>query len=105
MNEKRAALAVCAALALGGCLVGPNFKTPTPPEVDAYLPQEPPAPHPESGADAAQHVALGQRIPAQWWALFHSSRLDETLHQVITDSYTLAAAKTTPAQARGGPVE
>ena len=105
MNEKRAALASCLALSLGGCLVGPNFRAPAPPDVDAYLPQELPVAPTEDGADAAQHVALGQRIPAQWWALFHSSRLDETLREVIAASYTLAAAKATLAQAQEATVE
>jgi NodT family efflux transporter outer membrane factor (OMF) lipoprotein len=105
MNEVRAALGVCAALTLGGCLVGPNFKAPAAPDVDAYLPPGSTAAQPESGGDAAQHIALGQRIPAQWWALFHSSRVDETLRQVIAASYTLAAAKATLAQAREAIVE
>jgi hypothetical protein len=92
-----AAFAFCLALtlALDGCLVGPSFNRPAPPDVAAYLPPESPAAQPESGADAAQHIALGERIPAQWWALFHSSRLDETLRQVIAANYTLAAAKAT----------
>lgn len=105
MNRKSAALALCLPLALGGCLVGPEFKAPAPPGVDAYLLPESPAPQPESGADAAQHIALGERIPAEWWALFHSSRLDETLRKVIAASYTLAAAKATLAQVRETVVE
>jgi len=43
MNEKRAALTFCLALALGGCLVGPDFKPPAPPDVDAYRTPELPA--------------------------------------------------------------
>ena len=95
-------LAVCIALPLGltACLVGPNFKPPSPPDVATYLPPESPAPQPESGIDAAQHIALGQRIPAQWWELFHSAHLEETLRQVIANSYTLTAAKATLAQAQ-----
>ena len=102
-----AAFAFCLALtlALDGCLVGPSFNRPAPPDVAAYLPPESPAAQPESGADAAQHIALGERIPAQWWALFHSSRLDETLRQVIAANYTLAAAKATLAQAQEAIVE
>ena len=105
-NRGGAALALCLALALplGGCLVGPNFNRPAPPDVAAYLPAESPA-QPESGADAGQHIALGERIPAQWWELFHNSRLDETLRQVIAASYALAAAKATLAQAQEAIVE
>jgi NodT family efflux transporter outer membrane factor (OMF) lipoprotein len=93
------------ALALGGCLVGPNFKPPEPPGTAAYLPAEAPRPAeapapPESGSDAAQRIALGQRIPAEWWALFHSARLDDTLRQSVAGSYSLVAAKATLAEAR-----
>ena len=59
---KRRALALLALgiLPLGGCMVGPDFKRPAPPEVAAYT----------SGAsdDAAgteQRVALGQSISAE----------------------------------------
>jgi len=106
-NRGGAALALCLALVLplGGCLVGPNFNRPAPPDIATYLPPEPPPAQPESGADAAQHIALGERIPAQWWELFHSSRLDETLRQVIAASYTLTAAKATLAQAQEAIVE
>jgi NodT family efflux transporter outer membrane factor (OMF) lipoprotein len=90
MSKKIEALASSLALLLGGCLVGPNFKPPEPPGVTAYLPPESPA----------QHIALGQQIPAQWWELLHSAQLDETLRQAIAGSYTLVAAKATLAQAQ-----
>jgi len=105
MSRRRAAFVSCLTLALGGCLVGPDFKPPAPPDVDAYRTPESPAQKAESDTDAAQRIALGQRIPAQWWALFHSSRLDETLRQAIAASYTLAAAKATLAQVQEAIVE
>ena len=105
MSRRRAAFVSCLTLALGGCLVGPDFKPPAPPDVDAYRTPESPAQKAESDTDAAQRFALGQRIPAQWWVLFHSSRLDETLRQAIAASYTLAAAKATLAQAQEAIVE
>jgi NodT family efflux transporter outer membrane factor (OMF) lipoprotein len=109
MNETRgcAALAVCLAMALSldGCLVGPNFKTPSQPDVAGYLPPESRPPQAESGDGAAQHIALGQRIPGEWWALFHNPGLDETLRHVIADSFTLTAAKATLAQAQEAVVE
>src|ERR1022692_1085523 len=105
MSKRRAALVSCLTLALGGCLVGPDFKPPAPPDADAYRTVESPAQKAESDADAAQRIALGQRIPAQWWALFHSSRLEGTLRQAIAASYTLAAAKATLAQVQETVVE
>jgi NodT family efflux transporter outer membrane factor (OMF) lipoprotein len=128
-----AALAACLALvvlAAGSCVVGPDFKRPAPPPgVDGYLPPAEAAPRPEppqtpagaaaaptaptaAGAPstpgvgvAAQHVALGEQIPAAWWELFHCPRLDETLRQAIAASNSLAAAKATLAQAREAIVE
>jgi NodT family efflux transporter outer membrane factor (OMF) lipoprotein len=102
-------LAACLALAAAACTaVGPDFKRPAPPEVAAYLPPEPAAgapmrqgqEPPESAAAAAQRIALGRQIPAQWWQLFHSPRLDETLRQAIAANHSLAAAKATLAQAQ-----
>jgi NodT family efflux transporter outer membrane factor (OMF) lipoprotein len=105
-----------ALLLASGCVVGPNFKRPDEPTVAGYLPPEPPGPaalpgppgspgQPAAGAEgggaeAAQRIALGQKIPALWWDLFHSPRLDETLTQAITASYSLAAAKATLAAAQ-----
>src|SRR6202040_328852 len=65
-----------------------------------YLPPEPPALRTESATEAAQRVALGQKVPAQWWELFHCPRLGETLPQAIAGSYSLAAARSTLAEAR-----
>lgn len=117
-------------LAAAGCVVGPDFHRPEPPAVPAYLPPEPPAapppaPRPESpspanpatpappapptsapppaaggGTDAAQRIALGAKIPALWWELFRSDRLNQTLAQAIAANHTLAAARATLAEAQ-----
>jgi len=97
MSKGASAAAVLLPLALAGCLVGPDFKAPTPPETAAY--GMPETPRPEAGAQTP-HIALGRSIPAQWWVLFHNPCLDDTLRQVIAASNTLAAAKATLAQAR-----
>ena len=94
------ALSAGLTLVLAGCVVGPDFQRPAPPDVHEYLPPEPPASRTESATEAAQRVALGSRVPAQWWELFHCPRLDETLRQAIAASYSLAAARSTLAQAR-----
>ena len=101
-------LVVALALASAGCLVGPNFTRPPAPAVDSYLPPPPPSqppPTPETDAEAAQHVALGQKIPAEWWGLFHSARLDETLRQAIAANYSLVAAKASLSEARESIIE
>ena len=88
-----------------GCLVGPNYARPAAPQVDGYLPPTPSVSVPETPADAAQRVALGQQIPAQWWELFHDPRLDEILRQAIAANHNLAAARATLAEAREAVIE
>jgi NodT family efflux transporter outer membrane factor (OMF) lipoprotein len=82
MSDKRYLLA----LLLAGCAAGPDFQRPQLPEVKTYGISGP--------------AALGEKIPAQWWRLFRSPRLDETLHQVIAANYSLVAAKASLAQAQ-----
>src|SRR6266545_280100 len=53
-----------AALALAGCIVGPDYERPTVPLPDAF-----------TGADAT--TALADSVPPQWWRLFGDATLDE----------------------------
>jgi len=117
------AVLALAALVTGSCVVGPDFKRPAPPGVDGYLPPAEAVPGPgppqdaangakpansassASAGEAAQRIALGEQVPAAWWELFHSARLDETLRQAIAASNSLAAARATLAQAREAIVE
>jgi len=105
---RRGGLAVVAlaVLAAGSCVVGPSFKRPAPPPgVEGYLPPADAAPGPAGADVAAQRIALGEQIPAAWWELFRSPRLDETLRQAIAASNTLAAARATLAAAQEAIVE
>ncbi|MEO8526624.1 MAG: efflux transporter outer membrane subunit [Caldimonas sp.] len=102
----RTTLALSVVLALGGCAVGPDFKSPPPPAVaDAahpYTPVQMPAQTasaPGAGG-AAQHLALGQDIPAQWWTMFHSEPLDQLIRSALTQSPTLASAQAALRQAQ-----
>ena len=65
-------------LALTGCAVGPDFKTPAPPEGSGYTPTALPASTAAAPgtAGAAQQFETGADIPAQWWTLFRSEPLD-----------------------------
>jgi NodT family efflux transporter outer membrane factor (OMF) lipoprotein len=100
----RRALRLCLLLGLAACPVGPDFQRPDPPSVQVYAQPEggtqAPTPPSADGGEAAPRVAIGQRIPAQWWGLFHSSRLDEMLRLAIANNQSLAAAKATLAQAQ-----
>lgn len=91
----RRPLLALAAASLCSCAVGPNFKTPQPPKVSAYL-SEPVAP--QTGADAQQYV-LGKDIPGQWWTLFHSPALDELVQQSLKSNPNLQSAQATLRQA------
>ena len=92
---KRASAALAAVLALASCAVGPDFKPPAAPAVDAYTP----APMPQQtvsapgAAGAAQSFAVGQDIPAQWWRIFHSEALDGLIRASLVQSPNLAAAQ------------
>ncbi|MGC8520063.1 MAG: efflux transporter outer membrane subunit [Steroidobacteraceae bacterium] len=94
---------------LGGCAVGPRYVRPAAPTVLAYTPVGS-APNLASiHGGASQHLAIGERIPAQWWQLFHSTELDGVVRQALARNPTLHAAQDTLAaadevvlEARGG---
>ena len=92
---------VAIAIALAGCAAGPDFRRPAAPAVSSFtagaLPAETAA-APVAGG-AAQRFAPGERIPAEWWALFRSEPLDRLIRQALADSPTLAAAQAALRQA------
>jgi NodT family efflux transporter outer membrane factor (OMF) lipoprotein len=93
-------------MALAGCAVGPDFKSPEAPQVaDAAHPYTPvPLPAQTASAPgtggAAQRFATGQDIPALWWQVFHSAPLDELIRSALSRSPTLASAQAALRQAR-----
>ena len=94
---RRLGVAAAIGLGLGGCAVGPNFKTPDAPVAagNAYTPTALPtqtASAPGVGG-AAQHFAAGQDIPAQWWSVFHSPALDQLIRSALAQSPSMAAAE------------
>ena len=96
----------CAALALAACAVGPDFKRPTPPAADHYLPEDsapatvaPGAPPATLGSTTPPRLVPGAELPAEWWQLFHSPPLQQAIEAALADSPTLAAASATLAQA------
>jgi NodT family efflux transporter outer membrane factor (OMF) lipoprotein len=93
------------ALLLGGCAVGPNFKTPpAPPDSTAYTPAPMPAQTPSAPAaatgGAAQTFVKGQDIPALWWSVFRSPALDQLIRAALAQSPSMAAAEATLRQAQ-----
>lgn len=77
-----------------GCAVGPDFTSPETPKTESYtarpLPAETAATAVAGGA--AQTFAVGKELPAQWWALFGSAKLDDLVAQAFAHSPTAASA-------------
>ncbi|MGO8919407.1 MAG: efflux transporter outer membrane subunit [Stellaceae bacterium] len=84
---------------LSGCIVGPDFSRPEPSPAAGYAPS--PISLPAAGpTDVQQHLLPGNPVIAQWWELFRSPALDDTLALAIDGSPTLDTARATLAQAQ-----
>lgn len=100
----RAGVAALIAAGLGGCALGPDFKTPAAPANagDSYTPT--PLPQQTTSAPgvggAAQQFAFGQEIPAQWWTLFRSPALDQLIRSALEQNPNMAAAEAALRQAQ-----
>jgi NodT family efflux transporter outer membrane factor (OMF) lipoprotein len=99
------AVSLALSLALGGCAVGPNFKTPDVPAAasgSAYTPT-PILSSTDSSkglAGDAQRFVSGQDIPAQWWAVFHSEPLDRLVRAALEHNPSMAGAQAALRQAQ-----
>jgi len=93
-------------LAVAGCAVGPDYKTPASPAGSAYGKAAMPAV--TASADdrlgGAQHFVAGADIPAQWWTLFHSPALNRLVDQALRRNPSLAAALAEACQSSFRPV-
>src|SRR3984885_10644701 len=104
-NGSRSAVRIAVAvlgMAVAGCTLGPDFEVPKPPSVTRYTsPGETivPGPH-ATKAVPTQAIALGERVAANWWTLFRSSKLDLLVKQAIAGNLTLESAKARLAEAR-----
>jgi NodT family efflux transporter outer membrane factor (OMF) lipoprotein len=99
------AAAVAISLALCGCAVGPNFRSPDAPSdagSNSYTPTALPTQtvQADGPAGAAQQFVFGQEIPAQWWTLFHSETLDQMIRGALQQSPDMASAQAALRQAR-----
>ena len=104
MNHPVKNIAVVSALALlmSACAVGPDFERPAPPPVKSYTAEpltKPSASKDHTGIQPQQFVE-GRDIPAEWWELFRSSRLNELVEQALKANPTLDAAQASLRQAR-----
>ncbi|HEY3784869.1 MAG TPA: efflux transporter outer membrane subunit [Steroidobacteraceae bacterium] len=87
--------AALAALFIGGCAVGPDFKRPAAPKVDGYTqqPLSDTAGTENVPGGGAQHFAAGADISADWWTLFHSKPLNELIERSLANNPDLKAAQ------------
>jgi len=87
---------------LMGCAVGPNFQPPEAPDTQAYtstaLPSETATASVAGGT--AQRFKMGEKIPNQWWKLFHSEALDRLIRRALVDNPTTVAAQAALRQAQ-----
>src|ERR1700733_11983298 len=70
-------------LALAGCTVGPEFKSPQAPAVGAYRATTEPA---------QAHFDLGAPVAADWWTVFGSPELNKLIEQSVAGNQTLVGA-------------
>jgi NodT family efflux transporter outer membrane factor (OMF) lipoprotein len=87
---------------LAGCAVGPNFRTPSAPAVDAYRKDVLPSATVSAavpGGDA-QHFLDGVDVPSRWWTTFASEELDRRVDQALAHSPTVVSAQAALRQAQ-----
>ncbi|HZR38261.1 MAG TPA: efflux transporter outer membrane subunit [Nevskia sp.] len=89
------------AAALSACAVGPDFKRPDSPQAQSYtatpLPARTVAAKGEAGK--VQTFQHGADIPAQWWTLFHSEKLNALVEEALRANQDVAAAQAALRQA------
>lgn len=106
------ALALLVGVFLSGCTVGPDFKKPAPPPVDAYVP---PTTRPSTTQPFTTGVAkiaggepqhfhftndTADDISAQWWTMFHSDGLTILVERSLKNNPNIKAAQAALAVAR-----
>jgi NodT family efflux transporter outer membrane factor (OMF) lipoprotein len=95
------AASIAVLIALSGCMVGPDYRTPAPPATGTYTPT--PLPDQTASSPGAsgvpQQFVAGEDIPAQWWTLFHCEPLDALIREALANSPNVAAAQAALRQA------
>ncbi|QSX74190.1 efflux transporter outer membrane subunit [Lysobacter arenosi] len=91
-RPRRAGAALCLAVLLPGCMVGPDFVRP-----DDGLQQAVLTPRAEH-ADAAQPT--GSSVPAQWWTLFNDALLSDLQARALASNLDVQTASARIEQSR-----
>jgi len=80
------------AVLLSGCAVGPDFTSPSSPEVGSFLPaQRNSSTNPDRVP--GQKLVHGGEIPPQWWEMLRSETLNRLVQEAIEHNADLAAAE------------
>ena len=89
-------------LALAGCAVGPDYRTPQAPAVSRYTTQPLPAETSSSATPSgdAQRFLRGQDVPAQWWTTFGNAELVRRVNVALAHSPSIASAQAALRQAQ-----
>ncbi len=87
IRRARGATAVAASALLAACVVGPNFHAPAPPPVSSYSMVG------DNANIGPTQAAVGDKVVAEWWTLFHSPALDQLVRQAVAGNPTLAEAR------------
>jgi NodT family efflux transporter outer membrane factor (OMF) lipoprotein len=85
MKRSATLAAVALSASLASCVLGPDFKRPTPPAT-GYL-------HAASGAQAARTIGYGNDVADDWYRLFHSEPLDQLVRRALAGNPDLEAAR------------
>ncbi len=100
LSPAAAALAGCLVL-LSSCAVGPDFKHPPPPAAPDYgaASSRSETASSEGLAGNRQQLIIGRDIPAEWWKVFHSPKLDQLVAQTLHANPDVRAAQAALRQA------
>ncbi len=94
-SAKSQVAVLIACLLCASCAVGPNFKKPAPPDVNAYTAD--PLPNTLASTDIVggetQRLVNGADISGDWWTLFHSKALNDLIEQSLASNHDLKAAQ------------
>jgi len=88
-------VAASACLSMAGCMAGPNFEKPAPPDVSGYSPK-PAAPTeatPKVTGGESQRFGDTHDVIGDWWTLFHSRQLDDLIEQALAKNHDLKSAQ------------
>ena len=95
--SKIACLSGVTALALSGCMVGPDYHEQPKPQTKKYtkspLPSKTINTSQNANAGKSQQFVNGKDLQADWWKIFHSKALNNLVAEGLNNNQDLAAAK------------